>query len=960
MIRGIRAELVVAAGGIMIIGLVLYAIIVARNSFDALLAFENIPDRVALHVISADWGLRAALTGAPGLDAEGEIAAHIQAARALAQALRHGGSTEVGTIVRLNDQPLLTNADALDGKLGEWEELSAQVWAARGTGSDRARFAPSLDALFRQTMEANRVTALSIEEQVARERTALLGYGVGIILLIVALLIAIAWMGVRQRRVVQAKNEELELKVRERTVELAYERNLMRTLLDNVPDYIYAKDTGSRFILANRAVAKLMGAASPAALLGKTDFDFFPREIASKFYDDEQGLIRSRAPVVGIPESYSTADGGQGWVSTTKVPLRDADDHIIGLVGIGRDISEARRVESALEENRARLASVINSTDDIILSIDRELRLTFFNETLRNHAQLGLARSVQPGDPVLELVDPATVPTHLENYARAFAGARRHYETSFPLSGDSTLYFETFLNPIYSDNQVTGLAIVTRNITERKLAEEELRRQKELLQAVFDHIPVMIGVFDARGHLEMINHEWERVLGWSLSDINSRDPLVELYPDPEMQAAARGLMFAPTPGWVDLKTVVRSGVMIDTSWAYAPLSGGMTIAFGQDITRRKEIDRLKNEFISTVSHELRTPLTSIRGSLGLIAGGVAGEVPEQARGMIEIAYKNSERLVILINDILDIEKIESGKMQFKMQLLELMPIVEQAIEANHAFGEQYRVRFEVEQAVPDARVSADGDRLNQVLTNLLSNAAKFSPAGSSVQVSVRRVGSKLRVAVRDHGQGIPPDFCHRIFQKFAQADSSNARQKGGTGLGLSIAKAIVERLGGTIGFETIPGVGSTFYFDLPEAGAAPLPAPVTQEPEPRGRVLICKDNQEVAALLARMLQQAGFDTDIALTAQQSRQLLEQNSLHAHNFDLALLDPTLPDGSAMDLLPLLRLKGAPQIPVVIFSSREELQLPQEVTVSLVKSRTTNAELLETISALIRAESAVTWP
>ncbi|MDX2098047.1 MAG: PAS domain S-box protein, partial [Leptolyngbyaceae cyanobacterium bins.59] len=227
------------------------------------------------------------------------------------------------------------------------------------------------------------------------------------------------------------------------------------------------------------------------------------------------------------------------------------------------------------------------------------------------------------------------------------------------------------------------------------------------------------------------------------------------------------------------------------------------LAIVRDITERKQVERLKNEFVSVVSHELRTPLTSIRGSLGLICGGVVGELPTQVKDLIQIAYKNSERLVVLINDILDIEKIESGQMNFEMKSLALVPLVEQAIEGNRAYGQQYGVQFNLETSLPEIKVQADANRLIQVLTNLLSNAAKFSPCNGTVQVVVRSEEEGwVRVAVSDRGPGIPGNFRDRVFQKFAQADASDTRQKGGTGLGLSISKAIIERMGGFIGFQT--------------------------------------------------------------------------------------------------------------------------------------------------------------
>ncbi len=228
----------------------------------------------------------------------------------------------------------------------------------------------------------------------------------------------------------------------------------------------------------------------------------------------------------------------------------------------------------------------------------------------------------------------------------------------------------------------------------------------------------------------------------------------------------------------------------------------------------------KSDFLSTVSHELRTPLTSIRGALALIAGGAVGELPQAARPLIEIAHRNSERLILLVNDILDMEKIAAGKMEFSVSPLKLMPLLQQALDGNRAYAGQYKVGIELESELPDAMVNVDGNRMLQVFANLLSNAVKYSPTGGKVLIAVERVVGRIRVAVKDNGPGIPGEFKDRIFQKFAQADSSATREKGGTGLGLSIAKALVERMDGNIRFESQPGVLTVFYVELPEWAAA--------------------------------------------------------------------------------------------------------------------------------------------
>jgi signal transduction histidine kinase len=230
------------------------------------------------------------------------------------------------------------------------------------------------------------------------------------------------------------------------------------------------------------------------------------------------------------------------------------------------------------------------------------------------------------------------------------------------------------------------------------------------------------------------------------------------------------------------------------------------------IEERKAVERLKNEFIATVNHELRTPLTSMLGSLGLVREGSAGELPPEARNFIEIAYANSERLAALVNDILDIERIEAGRMELDIESVDAGALLERALELNAAYAERLGVRFVLAGGTATA-VRADSARLMQVITNLLSNAAKHSPRGADVRVACADAGRMLRISVADSGPGIPAEFRARLFGKFEQADSA----QGGTGLGLAISKALVERMEGRIGCDSEPGQGATFWIELPKA-----------------------------------------------------------------------------------------------------------------------------------------------
>lgn len=332
----------------------------------------------------------------------------------------------------------------------------------------------------------------------------------------------------------------------------------------------------------------------------------------------------------------------------------------------------------------------------------------------------------------------------------------------------------------------------------------------------------------------------------------------------------------------------------------------------KDITERKKIERLKNEFISTVSHELRTPLTSIRGALGLINSGLCGPLPDKMDALLTIATNNTERLLLLINDILDIEKIESGHLRFDFKRLALADLIEKAMADCSSYAVEHDIQFEFDPADRLPQVNADPERLIQVINNLLSNAAKFSPKNGTVSVSLRTRSGFARISVCDHGAGIPQHFLPRLFDKFSQVDGSDKRHTGGTGLGLSIAKAIIEKHQGKISVETAEGAGTTFHVDLPLQSINEIKDPLAIDPAANAAILVIEDDPDVAHLIRRILLEAGFNTEIAYDTIQARQLLKKNHYHAITLDIIL-----PGQSGLEFLKELQTDGD-EIPVVIIS------------------------------------------
>jgi PAS domain S-box-containing protein len=363
---------------------------------------------------------------------------------------------------------------------------------------------------------------------------------------------------------------------------------------------------------------------------------------------------------------------------------------------------------------------------------------------------------------------------------------------------------------------------------ERQLGElEEARRQVEAsgrkLALFAEKAPIAVVEIDPQGQMTQINPGAELLFGYAAAEMIGRpvkDRLVLQELRGEFDRQWTHLVESRQPlAALKIRSPRRDGLQVVCEWTVTPLVNPdgtiiSVIAQGQDVTRQLEAERMKKEFTSTLSHELRTPLTSIIGSLQLINSGVLGDLEKDVAELTAVAERNGTRLLDLINDILDIEKIESGKLTLSPEVFDLGELLRESLVLNKAFAERFKVRFEMKQALPHS-VQADRKRLLQVMTNLLSNAAKFSPEGGVVDVTMEAQGAAVRVAVHDRGPGIPEAFRARIFGRFAQADSTAARQKSGTGLGLAISKRLIEMMQGRIGFEPRDGGGTTFWFELP-------------------------------------------------------------------------------------------------------------------------------------------------
>jgi PAS domain S-box-containing protein len=375
-----------------------------------------------------------------------------------------------------------------------------------------------------------------------------------------------------------------------------------------------------------------------------------------------------------------------------------------------------------------------------------------------------------------------------------------------------------------------------------------------------------------------MNPAAENLFGYAAAELVGRS-WIEMVLGPDERSRAQtwwpGFVAAGKPVTLIAEQCLRrDGLELACEWTLTPLSDeegrvNSIVLQGRDITQQRAAERMRSEFTSTLSHELRTPLTSILGSLQLLRSGALGDMDKDQGELVEVAERNGQRLLDLINEVLDIEKIESGRLTLMPEPMPIDSLLNESVRLNQGYADRFRANLALHGAVPGVIVRADRKRLMQVMTNLLSNAAKFSPPNSAVDVSVSRPGDTVRVEVSDRGPGIPEAFRSKIFGRFAQADSADSRIKGGTGLGLAISKRLIELMQGRIGFEDRSGGGTTFFFELPVLSSA------EGEADRAVRVLLTEPDSVTAEYLTMVLERAGYRVDPAPDATAVGELLER-------------------------------------------------------------------------------------
>jgi len=679
-------------------------------------------------------------------------------------------------------------------------------------------------------------------------------------------------------------------------------------------------NTGAERMLGYRA-AELIGRHSPGIFHEAVEVNRRGAQLSAEFQQDIQGFdVFIYKASQGIGETrqwtYICKNGERKQVRLSVSAVLDGQGAITGYLGVAIDITQLEQLHHALLLSEQRHRSMLENLPGVVyrcmnddnwtmLFISDEVeRMTGYpaKSFIRNR-DISFARLTVPEDS--EIVRQA-VETDLTHSRRFSVEYRiRH------LDGSIRWIQELGRGIFDNDGCLLYIDGFIWDITIQKQVQLALRTGEQKLNSLYQFAPLAIllsrfndGVaISANPHFYHLRQQAETI------EIPSIQLMLHLSPK-QMQERLTRLTSSGRYGPEEFELTQHNGVRVHVVLSevlIATAEGEQQVwSIIQDITERKRIEQMKNQFVSMVSHELRTPLTSISGALGLMSGGVLGEVPAMMQDMLVIARENSNKLTQLINDLLDIDKLVAGKMQFEMSRLAVKPLLQQAILHNQPYADKYQINILLD-APTDGMIDIDPMRFHQILANLLSNAAKFSPPASEIRVGVQIKDQQVQISVRDQGPGIPEAFRQHIFEKFSQADSADARSKGGTGLGLAIVKELTNRMGGDIHFDSSPqGTCFTLTFAMHGEAANNKPA-----------VLVVEDDEHTAHFIRQQLENAGYQVVCCANLGSARRAMTLQAFIAVSLDLHL-----PDGHASTLFHELRSNPRyHDIPILIASVDE---------------------------------------
>jgi PAS domain S-box-containing protein len=703
--------------------------------------------------------------------------------------------------------------------------------------------------------------------------------------------------------------------------------------------------TDGQILECNQAMANILGFDSPQEARDRRALEFY-------FSDEERFTFLEKLKVDGRLSNFEMRlrreDGSPAWVIANVSLGTPAAGGSRLIEGTFIDITKRKLAEAT----RDYLASIVESSEDAIIGKSLEGIIQTWNHGAEK--LYGYAASEVIGQSVLALV-PAERHEEVDDFLNRIKHGERiePHETVRVAKGGGRLDVSVTISPLKdARGEVVGASTVAHDITARKRAEQDLLFKTALLEAESETTIDGILVVDLAGRVLLANRQFARM--WNIPEeaLRSKDDKKLMEHTLGQLKDAGAFLERVNDLYAHASEKSRDEIELKDGRVFdrysSPLQDPTGKLYGRiwyfrDISERRELERTKSEIVSVVSHELRTPLTSIRGALGLLAAGLLRSQPEKGERMLEIAVSNTDRLVRLINDILDLERLESGKMNLEKRTCTAAGLMTQAADNVRDLAEKAGVTLSV--SLLSARLWVDPDRIIQALINLLSNAIKFSPRGKTVWLTARRQADQILFQVKDQGRGIPQEKRENIFERFQQVDASDRREKGGTGLGLPITRSIVQQHGGRIWVESTLGQGSTFTFALPS-----LPTETVMVGDSRAqKVLVCAVDADIFGAVQAVLSEQGYTLLAAASWQEAIDLASIESP-----DAVLVDSSMPDlDSGQAITALKRQSHVQDLPVIGLggTAPDEVQLTARGMVGWVTTPFNQASLLPVLESVL---------
>lgn len=586
-----------------------------------------------------------------------------------------------------------------------------------------------------------------------------------------------------------------------------------------------------------------------------------PAAWKARVHPDDVGRLPSddRDDTGGLEFRLRHADGHWIWIADRRrVAERDETGRPISMMGTHTDVTQRRQAEIARELSEARYRMMAEHMIDIVAHLDLDWNRLWISPACRDI--LGYEPSELIGQTPAGIAHPDDLPEIEHHLQRIASGTERvSYQARYRHADGHWIWLAVTLRLLREPGGApVGILSVSRDVTHAREVEEALKASEATFRGAMESASIGMVLEDLDGRWHSVNRALCDILGQHESDLIGQDGDTHTVPDDIGASAAlrQRLIAGEIPSFeIEKRLVHKSGRIV---WTHHNVSldrgpdgqPRRLIRQIQDVTERRRVELMKSEFISTVSHELRTPLTSIRGALGLVLGTMTNGLPPAATRLIDIAHKNCDRLIPLINDILDLDKIESGLLRVDLVATDAARLVAQAVDGMRDHAERNGVVLQTRLPEVPTPIRVDEGRFLQIVTNLLSNAIKFSPTGASVEIEVTATKRRVCVAVCDHGPGISEEFRPRIFGRFAQADSATTRAKGGSGLGLHICRRLATLMGGAVEFESTVGLGSVFWVEFPLHIAAATPQASPPPADGRTALTIVAKDGALADFLA--------------------------------------------------------------------------------------------------------------